>query len=355
MLMCASVEYTQDLKSIRDLSFIEELLKTKAILKLMSDKLKSSEADVDLIEYSMATKVLENKLQILESLNVTVEGDSEKQLTLNIQGSEKAIQLDLEKLKDCITVEELPIPKKEVKPLTESVLKNIDSELKEDEFLEETIKAIGEIKKTPKKLLEKETFVRVFKYVGDFAKYRSKSQKQIAQDKRMEHFEVDGKKYLEQLQKTIQEEEEFYEQSSNIIFERLCISPECFQRTQKDLMNDQDVSMQLFELGITMEKPSGNIKEELSKEKTIELVLESNNFAFDYFEKNYLEQLQKDPMMMPVLISAIAHDWVKKNHGHNEDDFKTALFGHKIYEEPKVSAHMQQKQMQLMTKTPGFN
>jgi hypothetical protein len=62
MLMCASVEYTQDLKSIRDLSFIEELLKTKAILKLMSDKLKSSEADVDLIEYSMATKVLENKL-----------------------------------------------------------------------------------------------------------------------------------------------------------------------------------------------------------------------------------------------------------------------------------------------------
>lgn len=177
MLMCASVEYTQDLKSIRDLSFIEELLKTKAILKLMSDKLKSSEADVDLIEYSMATKVLENKLQILESLNVTVEGDSEKQLTLNIQGSDKAIQLDLEKLKDCITVEEIPIPKKEVKPLTEAALNNIDTNLKEDEFLEETVKAIGEIKKTPKKLLEKETFVRVFKYVGDFAKYRSKSHK----------------------------------------------------------------------------------------------------------------------------------------------------------------------------------
>lgn len=101
--------------------------------------------------------------------------------------------------------------------------------------------------------------------------------------------------------------------------------------------------MQLFELGITMEKPSGDIKEDLSKEKTIELVLESNNFAFDYFEKNYMEQLAKDPMMMPVLISAIAHDWVKKNHGHNEDDFKTALFGHKIYEDPKVSSHMQQK------------
>lgn len=105
----------------------------------------------------------------------------------------------------------------------------------------------------------------------------------------MEHFEADGKKYLEQLQKTIQEEEEFYEQSSNIIFEKLCISPECFQRTQKDLMNDQEVSMQLFELGITMEKPSEDIKEDLSREKTIKLVMESNTFAFEYFEKNFME------------------------------------------------------------------
>jgi hypothetical protein len=69
------------------------------------------------------------------------------------------------------------MPKKEVKPLTESKLENIDSSLGDEEFLEATVKAIGEIKKTPKKLLEKETFVKVFKYVGDFAKYKSKSQK----------------------------------------------------------------------------------------------------------------------------------------------------------------------------------
>ena len=29
---------------------------------------------------------------------------------------------------------------------------------------------------------------------------------------------------------------------------------------------------------------------------------------------------------MPVLISAIAHDWVYKEHGYNEDQFKAALF-----------------------------
>jgi hypothetical protein len=53
-------------------------------------------------------------------------------------------------------------------------------------------------------------------------------------------------------------------------------------------------------------------------------------------------------MMMPVIISAIAHDWVYKFHGFKEEDFKAALFAHKIYENPSVSQHMQQKQMELM-------
>ena len=48
-------------------------------------------------------------------------------------------------------------------------------------------------------------------------------------------------------------------------------------------------------------------------------------------------------MMMPVLISAIAHDWVYKEHGFTEEEFKAALFEHKIYEDPTVSYHMQQK------------
>ena len=52
--------------------------------------------------------------------------------------------------------------------------------------------------------------------------------------------------------------------------------------------------------------------------------------------------------MMPVLISAIAHDWVLMNHGFSEEDFKAALFHYKIYENPEVAQHMQQKQMDLM-------
>ena len=54
-------------------------------------------------------------------------------------------------------------------------------------------------------------------------------------------------------------------------------------------------------------------------------------------------------MMMPVLISAIAHDWVKVNKGFPEEQFKAALFAHKIYENPEVSEHMQMKQMELLS------
>jgi hypothetical protein len=44
---------------MRDMSFIEELLKTKSILTLLNNRLQEGNADIDLIEYSIATKMLE--------------------------------------------------------------------------------------------------------------------------------------------------------------------------------------------------------------------------------------------------------------------------------------------------------
>lgn len=52
------------------MSFIEELLKTKSIILLMKDKVEKGDADVDIVEYSLATKMLESKLQVLKSLNI---------------------------------------------------------------------------------------------------------------------------------------------------------------------------------------------------------------------------------------------------------------------------------------------
>ena len=120
-------------------------------------------------------------------------------------------------------------------------------------------------------------------------------------------------------------------------------------------MMDPYVSMELFNMGISMEQPSSKSPDTLTSEKTVQLVKDSNNFAFDLFKREYLDQMRYDPMIMPVLISAIAHDWVYKNHNYTEEEFKAALFQHKIYEDPEVAMHMQQKQMELLQLSGGFN
>jgi len=117
----------------------------------------------------------------------------------------------------------------------------------------------------------------------------------------------------------VKEEEAAYEASSQIIFDKLCISPENFERSQQSLMQDPSVQMELFNMGIKMEQPASKAPVELEKQVVIDLVMQSNDHAFDLFKKEYLDVMQKDPMIMPVLISALAHDWVFKNHNWTED------------------------------------
>lgn len=111
---------------------------------------------------------------------------------------------------------------------------------------------------------------------------------------------------------------------------------------------DPMVSMELFQMGLNMEKPNSDAPSELNREKTINMVKESNDYAFELFKKDYMSQLKQDPLMTPVLISAIAHDMVFKKYNYPEEQFKAALFEFKIYEDEGVAMHMQQKQMELM-------
>lgn len=132
------------------------------------------------------------------------------------------------------------------------------------------------------------------------------------------------------------------------MFDAINITQQCFEKSQQQLMADPYVSMELYNLGISMEQPDQEVPADLTKEKTIELVKASNDYAFDLFKKEYASKVMADPMLMPVLISAIAHDWVMVNHSFDEESFKSALFKYKIYENPEVSQHMQEKQMELM-------
>ena len=98
MLFCAMIEPNDQIKQVRDLSFMEELLKVRSMMTVMCNKLREGDANIDVIEYSMACQMLENKLLVLKSLNTTVEGDSDELLTFNVQGTSKAVKIDLKKL-----------------------------------------------------------------------------------------------------------------------------------------------------------------------------------------------------------------------------------------------------------------
>jgi len=112
MLFCGMVEHNADIKQVRDLSFMEELLKVRSMMGLMANKLGSGDASIDIIEYSMATQMLENKLSVLKALNTTVEGDNDDRMTFNVQGTNKAVQIDLKKLREAVTFLDNPVEEK---------------------------------------------------------------------------------------------------------------------------------------------------------------------------------------------------------------------------------------------------
>ena len=89
------------------------------------------------------------------------------------------------------------------------------------------------------------------------------------------------------LKSNIQEEEKAYEQTSRLVFDAINITQECFEKTQQKLMSDPYVSMELYNLGISMEQPSADVPTDLSVERTVELVKSSNDYAFDLFKKEY--------------------------------------------------------------------
>ena len=91
---------------MRDISFIEELLKTKSILTLLDKKLKEGDAGIDIVEYSIAKKMLEHKLSILSSLNMQVEGETDGTFSFNLFGTNKSIKIDKAKFMESITIQD---------------------------------------------------------------------------------------------------------------------------------------------------------------------------------------------------------------------------------------------------------
>ena len=104
IMFCLAVEEDQNLKIARDMSFIEELLKTKSILTLLNQKIQEGTSEVDIMDYAIATKMLEHKLAVLSALNISVEGEGEETVSFNLFGSNKSIVINKAKMREAITI-----------------------------------------------------------------------------------------------------------------------------------------------------------------------------------------------------------------------------------------------------------
>jgi len=141
------MENNAAIKQIRDMSFMEELLKVRSMMGLMQSKVEKGDASIDIIEYSMATQMLENKLSVLQALNTTVEGDNDERMTLNVQGTGKAIQIDLNKLKEAVSFVDNTVAEKKALSASAANLEDIDENLSEKDFIKKAGELIGPIKK----------------------------------------------------------------------------------------------------------------------------------------------------------------------------------------------------------------
>jgi hypothetical protein len=108
--------------------------------------------------------------------------------------------------------------------------------------------------------------------------------------------------------------------------------------------------MEMINTGIELDSDTGSVPESMTKAKTIEFLKESNDFAIEKLKKSFKNKIaNKDPMLLPVVVSSLAHDYLLKHHSVQEEDFKGALIKHKIYQDQEVAVYMQAKQFELLS------
>ena len=87
-----------------------------------------------------------------------------------------------------------------------------------------------------------------------------------------------------------------------------------------------------------------DVGEDMTEEKTIELLKEAHDYATKSFKDSYGKyMINKEPMLASVIIGCIAHDYLKKTKSIAETTFKAALTKYKVFENQDVALYMQQK------------
>lgn len=98
----------EGLKTLRDQVYMEEVLKTRSILKFMKKKLEEGgEQSLDLVDFSCAIKMIQEKNSVLKALRLPEPETQEQFITIDIKGTPTRVKIDLAKLKDAIEFEEM--------------------------------------------------------------------------------------------------------------------------------------------------------------------------------------------------------------------------------------------------------
>lgn len=120
---------------------------------------------------------------------------------MNVHGSNKSIEVDLTKLREAITIQDKKVEEREVVAADKAAtVEDIDiTNITEEEYLKLAVEKIMPVQKTANKTLTKESFIKIFKYTGDYAKIKSRDIKQKAQERRAAEFGGNPKKYLDAL------------------------------------------------------------------------------------------------------------------------------------------------------------
>jgi hypothetical protein len=97
--------------------------------------------------------------------------------------------------------------------------------------------------------------------------------------------------------------------------------------------------MELLEKGMKKSVAGVTVPEDLDKEKVIALFKESNDDALEKFKA--LTTLVKafDPMLVPIVNSCLAHDYLSKVHDIPETVFKAALAENEVFTDPEFTTY----------------
>jgi hypothetical protein len=92
---------------------------------------------------------------------------------------------------------------------------------------------------------------------------------------------------------------------------------------------------------IEMESPTiFEIPKDLTKEKTSEVFIKSREESYDYMTTKMMDQVKSEPGITQLMHEMLTNDILLKNHGYEEDNFKSAFTKYNLIQDPKISAFM---------------